>query len=226
MKSIVAMCSLQGETVSLKTPVKIVDDVEIWLEDFSREMKQTLADSLSQSLHNMDFMSVPQQIVDLIEAIHFTEQVESIITNKGDLRTLEKSLNTQLEKYTTFDITSLKNSADATVTQLKLKSLIMDTIHSISVVKQLIAAKVTQLADWTWQKQLRFYMNSKKECVIRMNDAEFQYTYEYQGNYSKLVHTPLTDKCYLTLTQAMAAGFGGNPLGPAGTGKSPIKMLY
>jgi dynein heavy chain 2 len=35
------------------------------------------------------------------------------------------------------------------------------------------------------------------------------YTYEYQGNAPKLVHTPLTDKCYLTLTQGMAMGCGG-----------------
>ena len=103
------------------------------------------------------------------------------------------------------------DSIEGQVTDLKYKALIMDTVHNMDVVQQLINEKVRNIYDWLWQKQLRFYLEHNK-AVIRMVDAQFNYTYEYQGNAQKLVHTPLTDKCYLTLTQGMHMGFGGNPV--------------
>ena len=109
------------------------------------------------------------------------------------------------------------SGSNSKVLELKLKALILDTIHHISIVEQLIQAKTRSIDDWLWKKQLRFYLNKQTgKATISMVDADFEYTYEYQGNAPKLVHTPLTDKCYLTLTQGMRVGLGGNPYGPAG----------
>ena len=79
--------------------------------------------------------------------------------------------------------------------------------------------QTTKTTNWNWFKQLKF-LEQQDSVGILMSDATFVYTFEYQGNAQKLVYTPLTDKCYLTLTQAMKMGLGGNPYGPAGTGKT------
>ena len=83
----------------------------------------------------------------------FTERCEEAIKTHS-LETCLSDLEQQLESYTNVDITSA-GDVDATVLELKLKALILDTIHNIDVVHYLMNEKVRDLGEWQWQKQLR-----------------------------------------------------------------------
>ncbi|KAJ3130163.1 Cytoplasmic dynein 2 heavy chain 1 [Nowakowskiella sp. JEL0407] len=217
--------SADGETVTLRKPVQISDNVEVWLHSLSNEIQETLKSLLYQCLDSYDIFKYPLQILGVVDYLKFTSQCEDCIQS-GNFEHLSNDLQKKLKEYTSFDVSKIKNTDEKKLIQLKVKSLILDIIHFIDVVRQVQKANVKSISDWGWKRQLRYYMNKEKGCVILMNDAEFVYTFEYQGTPPKLVHTPLTDKCYLTLTQAMASGFGGNPFGPAGTGKTEsVKAL-
>ena len=223
--AIIAMKSLEGEVVYLTNPVRITDEIEKWLQDFSDEMKNTLSHLLIECLNVFDIFKHPQQILCLSEALHFTSDCEEAI-KKSTLGDLNEKFKKKLEQYTKFDYSTIEDPIERSVLSFKLKALILDTIHNIDIISQLQENEVKNINEWIWKKQLRYYLDKNKKCIIKMNNAEFNYTYEYQGNITKLVHTPLTDKCYLTLTQAMDSGFGGNPYGPAGTGKTEsVKAL-
>lgn len=77
-------------------------------------------------------------------------------------------------------------------------------IHHLDVVEALISGGTSSSEDWAWVKQLRYYKTGRAgnaAVLVKMADAALGYSWEYQGNAPKLVYTPLTDRCYLTLTQ-------------------------
>jgi dynein heavy chain, axonemal len=120
-----------------------------------------------------------------------------------------------------------------------LGALIVLDVHNKTVVDNMIKSKVDNIDHFDWTKQLRYYWEPitnrdgdpykatgvnqgdvLNDCFCKQTNTRFRYGYEYLGNGPRLVITPLTDKCYMTLTGALHLYFGGNPQGPAGTGKT------
>ena len=226
--------SLDGEVVPLVNPVHVTVVVEDWLTELTNEMVATLKSDLSNCIttcqqlgylnpHENNFSS---QILCLSQIIMFTSRCQQAIS-LGKLPELLTELESQLLHLSESKI-DVGDNTKLNILELKRKSLILDTIHFISIVKYLLNDRMCKtVGNWKWQKQLRYYYNSKlNDYMVTMVDASFTYTFEYQGNAPKVVQTPLTDKCFLTLTQGMLIGMGGNPYGPAGTGKTEsVKAL-
>eukprot|EP00752_Nemacystus_decipiens_P011484 g10196.t1 len=129
----------------------------------------------------------------------------------------------------------------------KIITLITIDVHSRDVVQGLIDRRVESNLDFAWQSQLRYYWTPQDRvskpltepsggaagaaadavattsdgCVrIKICDFRSVYSFEFAGNCGRLVITPLTDRCYVTLTTALRLMLGGAPAGPAGTGKT------
>ncbi|KAL3208797.1 hypothetical protein MRX96_052455 [Rhipicephalus microplus] len=104
----------------------------------------------------------------------------------------------------------------------KLEHLITEFVHKRDVTRSLLKSGVKGPRDFQWLSQMRFYFDpatarGAAPAVDSHGQRRFSYGFEYLGVQDKLVQTPLTDRCYLTMTQALEARLGGSPFGEIDT---------
>lgn len=207
---------MENEELQLLEPIAMVGSIETWLAHLLKQIKITLIDAVARCCQTDQFTvdvikSYPEQVICLARSIQFTKQTEKAITAMN-LQTHLKTIKNEIVYYTT----NVDKDADD-LTKIKVRSVLLDLVHQATIVQQLIDENVTNILDWGWVQQLKFVLNANTRMVtVKMVSAEFEYSYEYLGNVNRLVDTKLTHHCYLTLTQAMQLGLGGNPFGPAG----------
>lgn len=168
------------------------------------------------------------QVLCVARAIRFTKDTERAIKSMS-LKSLHARLNAEVQEYSKW-----RHHTPDKLLRMKTAALLVDLVHYRTIVEELLENNVVDLQDWHWFAQMRYYLikreqnkkNSGLVVVVRMIYAEFEYSYEFLGNPGHMVNTSLTHRTYLILTQAMHMGLGGNPFGPAGTGKTEcVKAL-
>ncbi|CAM5127475.1 unnamed protein product [Eretmochelys imbricata] len=215
------MYSAEGEEVKLFFPIYPTGNVEDWLLEVEKTMKASVRDNIERSIRVYPHtprcswvLQWPGQVTIAGCQTFWTKEVSEAL-EVGDLSTrLFPQLSAQLS-----DLVALVRGKLSRMQRTVLSALIVIEVHAKDVAAKLVEENVMSENDFEWISQLRYYW-TRNDLYIRAVNAEFIYGYEYLGNSGRLVITPLTDRCYLTLTGALHLKFGGAPAGPAGTGKT------
>ncbi|XP_055624152.1 dynein beta chain, ciliary-like isoform X4 [Toxorhynchites rutilus septentrionalis] len=228
-KSAVGMISKENEEyVAFKNNCDCSGKVEIWLNRVTDSMRVTLHNLFEQAVIAYEekprdhwIFDWPAQPALCATQIWWTTEVNVAFAR------LEEGYENALKDYQKKQILQLNALIVLLCGDLsqgdrqKIMTICTIDVHSRDVVAKMIQQKVETGQAFQWQSQLRHRWDDQiGDCFANICDAQFRYDYEYLGNTPRLVITPLTDRCYITLTQSLHLIMGGAPAGPAGTGKT------
>jgi|TARA_B100000524_G_C23592385_1_gene349513 dynein heavy chain len=216
--------AVQGERISYPTPYLCEGQVEDWLSGLMAHQQGALRTRLSEAIGA--FLEQPRdkfvlgqcaQLAITSSQIWWTTEVNNCFDRLevGNEGAMKDYLNTCVQGLALWSSMVL---GELTAEQrTKLKTCITIDVHARDIVAKLVAERVESANAFAWQSQLKYvWDDERRDCFIEICDAEFKYSYEYVGNPGRLVITALTDRCYITLTQA-SKGFDFASLPAYGT---------
>ncbi|KAA0150075.1 hypothetical protein FNF29_05515 [Cafeteria roenbergensis] len=222
---ILAMKSPEGEVVELGRNLKARGQVESWLSEVEENMKQSLQVLIKEGCGDYtdegreDWVREKKgQVVATVTQIKWANGTEAALRSSDALGSMKKWLeqnNVQLRGLTRMVREKLIKRLRKVVV-----ALVTVDVHARDIIDRMVADKVADVGNFTWQQQLRFYLDGDGRVQVKQSDSKIEYGYEYQGCAGRLVITPLTDRCWMTITGAVALRLGAAPAGPAGTGKT------
>ncbi|XP_047370603.1 dynein axonemal heavy chain 7-like isoform X1 [Vespa velutina] len=219
------MESSEGEMVLFEDIIDTVaarGQVEKWLLQLEIVMKKSVRaqvirakDAFVTKARCQWALDWPGQTILCISKLYWTAYTtDSFSTSPNGLKDYIQVCINELN-----DIVKLVRSKLSKQNRTTLEALVTLDVHGKDVITELFEQGVSHSTDFKWLSQMRYYW-TKEDMYVMMINSTLKYAYEYLGNTSRLVITPLTDRCYRTLFGALHLNLGGAPEGPAGTGKT------
>lgn len=232
-----------SERIAFEPTLELSGKVEVYLQALLEAMQRTLeahvvrstrrfpeqnrVEWLVQKLPVSSELTVSDapmdaaQIALLVAGVEFANSVEhafALLTagRATAMTELAAKLAVQLA-----DLVRLTQSPVSKPDRQRVMCLITADAHARDVVQTLVSEHTTAPSAFVWQAQLKHRRSDQlNRTYLEICDATFTYGFEYLGNRPRLVVTPLTDRIYVTATQALHLQMGCAPSGPAGTGKT------
>ncbi|XP_027547622.1 dynein heavy chain 9, axonemal [Neopelma chrysocephalum] len=222
------MYSREEEYVPFSAPCDCSGQVEVWLNHLLDTMRATVRDEMTAAVTAYEekpreqwLFDYPAQVALSCTQIWWTTEVGIAFAR------MKEGYEKAMKEYHKKQVAQLNSLVTMLLGQLskgdrqKIMTICTIDVHARDVVAKMIAQKVDNAQAFVWLSQLRHrWSDEERHCFANICDAQFLYSYEYLGNTPRLVITPLTDRCYITLTQALHLTMSGAPAGPAGTGKT------
>ncbi|KYN09877.1 Dynein heavy chain 7, axonemal [Trachymyrmex cornetzi] len=220
-----AMMSSEEEVIILEDIIDTTaarGQVEKWLLELESDMKKSIKaqvirakNAFPTKARSQWALEWPGQTILCVSKLYWTADVtDKLPKNSESLRDYIETCTYELN-----EIVKLVRGKLSTQNRTTLEAVVTLDVHSRDVLVQLCEQNVNQITDFKWLCQLRYYWIDENLYTMMIN-SKLAYAYEYLGNTSRLVITPLTDRCYRTLFGALSQHLGGAPEGPAGTGKT------
>lgn len=223
------MHSDDGESVKFLDAVRVIGPAESWLRDIETAMRRVLKAKIlaciKDLLEHSDPTSVenwlhkwPAQLCLTATKVQWTLNCTKTLKLCKQLDSSKPHRKLYKRQCAILAVLSDLSRRDlAKQMRLKVNSTITIQLHGRDVIQRLHRFNCQSVSHFEWFSQLRFYWDrAHGDCAIRQTNTLNWYNYEYIGNSGRLIITPLTDRCFITLTTALHMCFGGSPKGPAG----------
>ena len=208
-----------------KLDVRKFAGTQTWLVALETSMRSTLAAYVTDA-HKallggaaLSTLSSVVQALNLAMLMHWTARVDKALSSGNIGAALEEELARTVASVQEVSAASA-STAGAPLDRRRAEMLVIELLHERDSIERMVVAGVDSADSFEWLRLVRAHAGSGDGPAVAIAGATFDHGLEWYGANERVVRTPLTDRCYLTLATALSLGLGAAPSGPAGTGKT------